>query len=317
MREPDRVTGSAVTLDAVKHGVLVSAVLVAAVAVSGCSDDPPRPTEDAAPSVAPPPSFDPALEPAAAVLALVPGDVTTLTVTDFDQVRLHLGLPDLGRDSEPAERAAFWQRADRERPLLSPGMLRPHEQMLEQQYGFSQVDVAWEATLLDHSDRKVGWVLVFRPGTDMAAVARAVRDEAAPMAGGEVDAAHRLVSSGTTDDGTASWAADSETTELVGLPANSTYLTTTCVAGTTGADLDQLGAWSLQFEGRLATARLGGGRSDLFTRMRLGIAARGFDAGFGFGVADPTTGRIGYQLTDPRTAAEMALRHELPFATCA
>ena len=59
--------------------------------VSGCSDDKPEQPPVAAASETPEPAYDASLEPAAAVLALVPEDAQTLTVTDFDQVRLELG----------------------------------------------------------------------------------------------------------------------------------------------------------------------------------------------------------------------------------
>ena len=253
------------------------------------------------------------------MLALVPQDATTLTVTDFEQVRLQLGLPDVGQSSGTAERAAYWQRADTERPLLSKGMLRPAEARLETKYGFSQVDVAWEAHFFDAQDKKSGWVVAFRDGTDMSAVARAVRAGATPLKGAEVDPALGLVTVGTTGDPTQSWAADSETAELVGLPANATYLHRGCLDGTTvstDADLDELDAFAVQFEGTLATARLGAGRQDLFARMRLSTAAPEFSAGYGGGAADPQTGRIGFRMADGPTAAALALEQRLPFATC-
>ena len=66
--------------------------------VSGCSDDEPEQAAPAAAAVASAkPAYDGRLEPSAAVLALVPGGRETLTVTDFDQVRLELGLPELER----------------------------------------------------------------------------------------------------------------------------------------------------------------------------------------------------------------------------
>ena len=81
--------------------------------------------------------------------------------------------------------------------------------------------------------------------------------------------------------------------------------------------MDDLGAYSIQFEGSLVTARLGAGRQDLFARMRLGADEPTFAAAYDGGVADPLTGRIGYVMTDPVAAAELALEHQLPFATCA
>ena len=75
--------------------------------------------------------------------------------------------------------------------------------------------------------------------------------------------------------------------------------------------------YAVQFEGSLATARLGAGRHDLFTRMRLGDSQPGFAAAYDGGVADPVSGRIGFVMTDPPAAARLALAHALPFAACA
>jgi hypothetical protein len=294
---------------------LLAVVLV----VSGCSDDEPEAAPPAAaPSQTQAPAYDATLEPAAAVLALVPEDAETLTVTDFDQVRAELGMEGLTGQSPPEEVATFWQRAATERPLLSEGMLRPAEQELATTHGFTQLDVAWEAHFFGADDREAGWVLRFRDGTDMARVAAATEDRAGPLAGAEVDAADHLVTSGTPDDPAQSWAADPGTQELVGLPANATYVSRACMpaAGTSG-DVDELGPYSIQFEGSLVTARLGAERQDLFARMRLGAGEPPFAAAYDGGVADPLTGRIGYVMADPAAAARLALEHRLPFAACA
>ena len=299
-----------------KYGV--SVVLLAVVLLaSGCSDDEPDQAPQAAePSETVPPRYDAALQPSAAVLALVPEDVQTVTVTDFDQVRTELGVSELSDQSPPEEVATFWQRATTERPLLSPGMLRPADQRLATTYGFTQLAVAWEAHFYGADDREAGWVLRFRDGTDMAQVAAATKDPAGPLSGGDVNAADHLVSSGTADDPTQSWAADPGTQELVGPPANSTYVSRACVQAGTSGDVDDLGAYSIQFEGSLVTARLGADRQDLFARMRLGESEPSFTTVYDGGVADPLTGRIGYVMTDPATAAGLALEHRLPFATC-
>ena len=299
-----------------KYGVSVM-LLAVVLLVSGCSDDEPeQATPTAEPSETAPPAYDAALQPSAAVLALVPEAVQTVTVTDFDQVRLELGVGELSDQSPPAEVATFWQRATAERPLLSPGMLRPAEPRLATTYGFTQLDVAWEAHFYGADDQEAGWVLRFRDGTDMARVAAATKDPAGPLTGGDVDAAEHLVSSGTTDDPATSWAADPATQELVGLPANSTYVSRACVQADASRDVDDLGAYSIQFEGSLVTARLGADRQDLFTRMRLGEREPTFAAAYDGGVADPLTGRIGYVMSDPATAAGLALEHRLPFAAC-
>jgi hypothetical protein len=292
------------------------ALLTAVLLVGGCSDDKPRQPPSAAPAPTAAPSYDPSLEPAAAVLALVPGDATTLTVTDFEQVRLELGMP--AEETSPTDDAAFWQRAETERPMLTRGMLRPLQPAL-QTFGLSQGDVDWEAHFFDAADAETGWVIAFRDGTDMAAVQRAVDQGVGPLSGAAVDAQQRLLESGTTSDPHQSWAADEQTIAMVGLPANATYVARGCVPPDpeVSADVDELGAYSIQFEGSLVTARLGEGRHDLFTRMRLGGVTPGFAEAYDGGVADPRTGRIGYVMADPPTAARLALEHRLPFATCA
>jgi hypothetical protein len=300
----------------VRYGVPV-ALLAAALVVSGCSDDEPPEPPAAVASKTPDPAYDATLEPSAAVLALVPETAQTLTVTDFDQVKLELGLPDVADGSDPAAVQQLWDRAEAERPLLTPGMLRPDDQRLETSYGFSQVDVAWEAHFFDGADQEAGWVLAFRDGTDMQAVQKAVDDGTGALAGGTVDAQLHLVSKGTTADPTQSWAADEATAALVGLPANATYVARACLPEDADADVDELDTWSVQFEGGLVTARLGEGRHDLFTRMRLGETEPAFAAAYDGGVADPRTGRIGYVMADPPAAAKLALQHQLPFATCA
>jgi hypothetical protein len=304
----------------VVHGVrsrVFAGALTGAVLLSGCSDEKPADDPASIPSpAAPVASFDSGLDPAAAVLALVPADAETLTVTDFDQVRAELGMDGLTGHSTPDEVATFWQRADQERPLLSSGMLRTDDAGLAEKYGFTEVDVAWEAHFFDADGRETGWVLAFRDGTDMAQVARAAHDATTPVHGGDVDAAGRLVTSGTTADPADSWAADPELVALVGPAANSTYVARHCLSGASVADVDDLGAYSVQFQGTLVTARLGPGRQDLFTRMRAGQDDPRFSAAYAGGVADPTSGRIGYEMPDPAEAAHLALERRLPFATC-
>jgi hypothetical protein len=199
-------------------------------------------------------------------------------------------------------------------------MLRPADPQLATTYGFTEIDVAWEAHFYGADDQEAGWVLRFRDGTDMAKVAEAAKDGSGPLAGGTVDAADHLVTSGSADDPAQSWAADPGTAALVGEPANATYVSRGCTQPSAGdaasGDVDELGAYAIQFEGSLVTARLGEGRQDLFTRMRLGASDAAFAAAYDGGVADPRTGRIGYVMTDPAEAAHLALEHRLPFATC-
>ena len=146
--------------------------------------------------------------------------------------------------------------------------------------------------------------------------------ESAVAAGGarfreaEVDATQRLVTFGTTEDPDASWAADPETVEMVAGPPTRRTSPGNAPRSTprpTSRRRRRTPSGSGHSRG---TAQLGPGRHDLFTRMRLGVAMPAFAEGYAGGVADPTTGRIGYQMTDPPTAAAMALAKELPFAAC-
>jgi hypothetical protein len=304
----------------VRYGVSV-ALLATVLFVSGCSADKPKEPSATATSETPEPAYDGSQEPAATVLALVPDEARTLTVTDFDRVRAELGMDDLSDGSTPEELAQFWQRAVAERPLLTDGLLRPDEQQLANRYGFTQIDVAWEAHFFGADDHELGWVLRFRDDTDMSKVGAAVTDGSGPLAGSLIAPDERLVSSGATTDPAQSWAADPEIVAQVGLPANATYVARDCTPSSEGeggtADLDDLGTWSVQFQGSLATAWLGAGRQDLFTRMHLGEDEPAFAEAFEGGVADPRTGRIGYVMTAPAAAAKLALDRQLPFATCA
>ncbi len=315
-------------------------LLAAALVASGCTSETPEPV--LAPPLGEatetgPPVYDPSLPAATSVLALVPEDATTLSVTDFDQVRLLLGASLLTGESPPAERQRFWQQAAAEAPILSTGKLRPWEQRLSRDYGFTQDDVRWEATFTGPAG--TGWVLAFREGLDLAGVERAVAAGVGPLAGAEVDPATHLVTRGTTSDGTTSWAADDELTGLVGpAEANATYVDRECIpfetafAADVEADLaelpaadleglDPLSSWSVSFGGELSTARLGEQREDVFERLRLAgnlpATEPEFGLGYAQGVADPATGRIGYVMGDPAIAAELALKQHLPFAVCA
>jgi hypothetical protein len=242
--------------------------------------------------------------------------VHSVQVTDFEQVRLQMGLQDLTTEDTRKDRDAFWARAEAERPLLSTGMLRPIEPKLKQQFGLSQMDVAWEAHFYDESGTETGYVVAFRDGTDMGAAADAVAAGFVALEGADVDAERGLVTSGIAADGEESWAVDAEARALVGLPANATYLSRGCLDEPITGDLDELDLWSVQLEGTLATARLGEERGDLFTRMRLGEQVPEFAAAYDGGVADPVTGRIGYVMTAPAAAAALVLAGDLPFAAC-
>jgi hypothetical protein len=196
-------------------------------------------------------------------------------------------------------------------------MLRPAEGRLRADYGLSQSDVAWEAHLLDETGTEVGWVLGVRSSTLPTSVQRAVTDGVGPLAGSTWRAADRIVVKGTTDDGSSSWAADPVTPTLVGPRATSTHLERGCLQGQpSGRTFEELTQWSVGFEDTLVTARLGLERLDLFDRMRQASADPTFAAAYEGGVSDPSTGRIGFRMTDPAQAARLALQGRLPFAAC-
>ncbi len=316
-------------------GALVATAL--AVALAGCSDDS-DPTD--APSVdaiqTSIPTYDATAEASQAVLSLVPTAAVDLTVTDFDQVRLQLGVPDLTGADPQRFRDAFWKDAQTQAPLLLGGMLREVDEELESAFGWSQDDVAWEAHF--GGPEGTGWVLKIREDLPMGDIIRAVDAGVGPLAGAEVRGEDHLVVSNVAADAGESWAADPELLALVGTPGSSTYVTRDCIpfndifgvgvreelAPTPAADVarvDELGPFSVTFGGELATVRLGPARSDVFDRMRLPETLPETDPEFGLGyqrpAADPQGGRIGWNLGDPVVAAQLALEKKLPFAICA
>lgn len=298
-------------------GTALSGALAAVLLLGGCGDDDTRilPPE-VAPVEAYTPVFDGSLEPAAAVLPLVPGNTATLMVTDFEQVRLQMGLPDLTTEDKAEDREDFWARAEAERPLLSTGLFRPIEPKLTKDHGLSQLDVDWEAHFYDESGTETGYVVGFRDGTDMTAVADAVEAGFVALRDATVDADLGLLTLGAATDGEQSWAVEPGVRALVGLPANATYVARGCADEPVSGDVEELDAYSVQLEGTLATARLGEDREDLFARMRLGADVPEFAAAYEGGVADPVTGRIGYRMTDPAAAAALVREQRLPFAAC-
>ncbi|MDN4161183.1 hypothetical protein [Nocardioides abyssi] len=304
-------------------GLGVAAVLLAG-SLAACTDDAPEPAPALAPSASAVPEFDVRDEAAAAALPLVPASATSLSVTDLERVRLQLGVPDLTGQAPATERDGFWARAERRAPLLTPGLLRPVDERLAAEYGFTQDDVRWEARF-DGPDG-AGWVLSFRLGIDMAVVQRAVRDRVGVLAGAEVRPEDSLVVSGAAPDATRSWAAEPALLDLVGSPAEATYVERGCVEAPAGVDtarVDEIEAWSIALQGGLATAWLGPLRSDAFERLRLGETwpedgpGRAFSDGFRDGVADPSTGRVGYRLVDPVAGAALVRDRVAPYAACA
>lgn len=303
-----------------------------ALLAAGCSDpqQPVYPSDPASSTVAT--EYDPGLEPSAAVLALVPQTATTLEVTDFDQLRLTLGFGALNRTSPAADRAAFWSEVAKA-AALSQGMLRPYEDQLAT-YGFGEDDVAWEAAYGDGAD---GFVLAFHDDVPMAKVQEAIDAKVGPLAGAVLDKDRFLVTSATPPAGDDSWGALPDVVALVGQSANATYVDRACLdfdtvfgagmetqlaAGPRAAldALDPLEGFSIALGADLVTVRLGESRPDTFDRLRLADVMPAirpdFGEGFARGVADPSTGRIGYDLQRPTVAVDLIHKSHLPFAVC-
>lgn len=315
------------------RGARSSPLLACALLLAACSGDPkPVYQEEPAPQAVVT-EYDASLEPSAAVLSLVPEAATTLTVTDFDQLRLVLGFAALDGASPDRERTAFWAKAARS-DALSTGLLRPADARLRADFGFGQDDVAWEAS---YDGGATGWVIALRDSVPMAAVQRAVRAGVGVLDGATVDADRRLVSSAAPTEVSASWGADESMLALVGREAISTFVDRSCLSFDSVfgdgmeaqlADapaaalraLDELDAYSVALGAELVTVQLGPKRSDAFDRVRLAEVMPPTDPEFGVvmsrGVADPSTGRLGYTLNDPAAAAELTRTRQLPFAVC-
>jgi hypothetical protein len=311
------------------------ALLLAASLLTACGGSPPPVYQDLgvqAPTVE---AYDGTLDPSKAVLPLVPADAQVLEVTDFTQVRLGLGFGELDGTSPAADRARFW----RDLPTttaLSPGLLHPVDDELRSRFGFGADDVAWEATYSGGASD--GWVIAFREDLSMGQVARAVKAGVGPLKGAHADVADHLVTSSEPPAGADSWGADPDLVALVGRPADATYVQRGCLGfdGVFGSgvqdqlasgpkevvdELQPLDGFAVAFGGQLVTAQLGTGRDDLFSRLRLSgvLPATKPDFGVAFerGVADPSTGRLGYQLAKPADAVRLTVEQHLPFAVCA
>lgn len=310
-------------------------LVLSCLALAACQAEPearqPRPL--AAVSPEPAPAYDGTGEPAQAVLSLVPRSAGTLTVTDWDAIRVQLGQPDLTSEDLVTDRFAFWERADAEAALLSDGLLREEGSRLELDYGFTQDDVDWEARWTGADGP--GFALALRPDLDLAGVRRAIEDGVGPLDDADLLAEHHLVVAGTAEEDV--WAGEEQWEELVDEPATATYLQRGCtpldeaLGPDAGAEdqgallaehpvttIDELPGFAVAYGDHTATVRVEPGRSDLFERMRIGEdwPVAPFPQEYVNGAADPSSGRIGYAVPRPPRAASLALLGELPFAIC-
>lgn len=316
----------------------LAAGLLALLALVGCGDDtvvlqpgPARPT----PTIAP---YSPGSEaaPGRAALSLIPADATAVTITDFDESRAQLGVPELTSAATMSERTAYWERARAETVLLAEGMLRADNSLLMLDYGFTQDDVDWEAHFTTPSG--AGWILGLRPDLDLAGVRRAVADKVAGLGRASVDEERHLVSVGMATDGEETWADLPGVLDVVNrAPAEATYYRSGCVPVATAlgpdvssddlADLlaehdptlfEPVERFGVSVVDGFVSARFGRDRTDLFARSAFATDAPGrdFRAAFEQPVVDPSTGRLGYRVTSAPAAAGAILGDELPFAAC-
>ncbi len=289
----------------------------ALVVLAGCSSPiPPPDADEPAVPLATPTAQERQPPAARLVLDLVPPEVSRVTVTDFDQVAAELGVIQRSSDLGAEQRSDFWRRAEAETVLLADGLLRPVQARLERDFSIGQEDVEWEARLFDDAGREVGFVLAWSAIIDPAVVQRAVRAGVGPLRGATVLPEQGLVLSGAATEVDEPWGGQ-QLVDLVDGPATSTYLEIGCVDEPGADSWDELGAYTLSFGSVLATARLGTGRDDLFERLAASTAGDEFGAGFTGGAADPSTGRLGFELVSPARAAALTLRRQLPFAACA
>ena len=309
-------------------------VVAAALALSGCSGDAKpqaRPTRSHSPQLAP--AFEKKAEPAEAVLSLVPQSADVVTVTDWDGIRVQLGQPELTSESLVTDRSTFWEREAKEAPALAEGMLRADDSRFLLDYGFTQDDVDWEAHW-DGPDGP-GYALKLRDDLDLAPVRLAIRQGVGAIADGRIIEADHLVVHGTSDVDT--WANETGWGDLVSAPAEATYLRRGCIplaealgpdatqedvdaidAMKVVPDLDELPGFAVAFGDHNATVRVEPGRLDDFDRLHLANSwpVSDFSQAFKSGVADPSSGRLGYDVPNPPRAAAVTLLGELPFAVC-
>lgn len=279
------------------------------------------------------------------VLALVPADAEALTLSNFDQTRDRFGNPDLTSDSPVSERTAFAERARTDAPLFTDGLFADNASLFWLDYGFTQDDVDWEARFTGPDGP--GYVLSFRPGQDMEEVRRAVADRAGPLdADARLLADQRLLVSGIAAEGEPVLASRPEIPPLLEADVEAAYLRTSCIPleealGPEAGSAEQqqlldaydvtalrpLGPFAVNFLDGIGTARLsperpGDERPDLHDRVGLidpwpDTGTLTWAEGFrGLPVADPSTGRVGLQVKNPRGAASLVLDDHLPFAVC-
>jgi hypothetical protein len=279
----------------------------------GCGDDSKPKKPEASATEETYPVYAATMDPAAAAMTFVPADATTLAVTDYDEVKSLFGLDDVTSRSNPADQGDLWSRADKEAAQVSGGLLRGVDQRLRDDYAWGAADVIWEARFTGGGNE--GFVIKV---ADRVKPGQAIKAGVGPLKGAKFDPKTHLITKNTATPGAENWASQESLIAVAGGPATSTYVVRGCAKG--GPEektrLAPVEAYSVEFGGGLATLRLGEDRDDLFYRLKLGDQAAAYKKVFTNGVADPSTGRIGFRVTNPVTAATLVTSEPVPFAVC-
>ncbi|MEI7056366.1 hypothetical protein WBG06_11160 [Nocardioides sp. CCNWLW239] len=284
-----------------------------ALALVGCGDDSEPKKPEAAASEDSYPVYAATMDPAEAAMTLVPAGAKTLAVTDYDEVKSLFGLDAVTSRSSAAEQQELWRRADKEAAQVSGGLLRGVDQRLREAYKWGAADVVWEARFT--GGEKDGFVIKVADRVDPG---RAIKDGVGPLKGAKFDPKTHLITKNAATPDTENWAAQEAMVAVAGGPATSTYIVKGCAEGgpKEKTRLAPVEAYSVEFGGGLATVRLGEDRDDLFVRLKLGDQAAAYTKVFTNGVADPSSGRIGFRVTSPVTAATLVTSDPVPFAVC-
>lgn len=284
-----------------------------ALALVGCGDDSEPKKPEATASEDTYPVYAATMEPVEAAMTFVPESARTLAVTDYDEVKSLFGLEDITSRSSPTDQSGLWSRADKEAAQVSGGLLRGVDQRLRDTYKWGAADVVWEARFTGGG--KDGFVIKV---ADRIKPGRAIKAGVGPLKGARFDPKTHLITKNTASSGTENWAAQEVIVAVAGGPATSTYVVKGCAEGgpKEKTRLAPVEAYSIEFGGGLATLRLGEDRDDLFVRLKLGDRAAAYKKVFTNGVADPSSGRIGFRVKSPVTAATLVTSEPVPFAVC-
>lgn len=293
-------------------GISVLAVGLA-LALVGCGDDSEPKKPEAAASEDTYPVYAATMDPVEAAMTLVPEGAKTLAVTDYDEVKSLFGFDDITSRSSPADQSDLWNRADKEAAQVSGGLLRGVDQRLRDTYKWGAADVVWEARFTGGG--KDGYVIKV---ADRVKPGPAIKAGVGPLKGAKFDPETHLITKNTATPDVENWAAQEVMVAVAGGPATSTYVVKGCAEGgpKEKTRLAPVEAYSVEFGGGLATLRLGEDRDDLFVRLKLADQVPAYKKVFTNGVADPASGRIGFRVTSPVTAATLVTSEPVPFAVC-